>query len=190
MMTKPNNKILYTLDKYSSGKNVIILFAATLIVYLVMLFVTIPNVMNYADGMEILDMQPAGYSTEYAKTLLDSLGNDGRHAYLYYQIPLDMIYPLLFAITYSLMLAYFFKKILKENNKLFVLSIVPLIAGLFDYLENIGIIIMLTSFPSFSAFTANVTNIFSIIKSFATTLFFLILLATIAVIIYRKLFKK
>ncbi len=162
MMNKPMDKILKLLNKYSSGKNVIILFAATLIVYLLMLFITIPNVMNYANGMEILDMQPIGYSAEYAKTLLDSLGNDGRHAYLYYQIPLDLVYPILFGLAYSLMLTYFFKKILKAESKLFVLSVIPIIAGVFDYFENIGIVIMLSIYPSFSVLLANITNIFSI----------------------------
>ena len=186
MMNKPFDKILTTLDKYSSVKNVLIFFAATLIVYLVMLFVTIPNVMNNANGRELLDMQPTGYTAEYAKTLLENLGSDGRHAYLYYQIPLDMIYPLLLALTYSLMLFYFFKKILKVTSKLFVLSIVPLFAGMFDYLENIGIIIMLSIYPNFSELLANTTNIFSILKSFSTTLFFILVIISIGLLIYKK----
>ncbi|MBL1215690.1 MAG: hypothetical protein D8M61_20270 [Ignavibacteriae bacterium] len=189
-MNKLFNKILTTIDKYSSGKNVLIFFTAAIIVYFVMLFVTIPNVMNYANGMELFDLQPTGYSAEYAKALLDTLGSEGRQAYLYYQIPLDMVYPLLFALTYSLMLFYLFKKILKTNSKLFALSIVPLIAGFFDYLENIGIIIMLVMYPGFSTITANVTNIFSILKSFSTTLFFLIVLSAIGGLIYKKLLKK
>jgi len=154
-----------------------------------MLLYTIPNVMSYANGMKILDLMPTGYSADYAKRLFDELGVAGRDYYLFRQIPLDMIYPFLYAVTYSLLLTYLFKKSFNPESKLLFLNIIPLFGGFFDYLENIGIIIMLASYPNFSVLLANVTNLFSLFKSISTTLFFILLIIEIVgfiIIKFRK----
>ncbi len=75
-----------------------------------MLAVTIPKTMAFSNGMKLLDMMPLGYNAEYVKTLLTTLGADGRAIYLFQQIPIDMIYPFLFAFSYCLTMGYFLKK--------------------------------------------------------------------------------
>ena len=55
-------------------------------------------------GINLFDLSPTGYSFEYAIKLLDTLGSDGRELYLYRQLPLDFIYPGLFAVSFSLLL--------------------------------------------------------------------------------------
>ena len=174
------------LEKYSSGKNVLLLFVITQLVYLMMLFYTIPNVTAYAYGMKILDLMPTGYSAGYVKELFDKLGPAGRDYYLFRQLPLDMIYPFLFMAGYSLLLTYLFKKSFKPENKIHSLAIIPLFGGFFDYLENVGIIYMLNSFPNISTLAVNVTNLFSILKSVSTTIFFVLLFVGIACLINTK----
>lgn len=188
-MKEKFKKIQQLLSKYSTGRNVLFLFLITQIIYFLMLFYTIPNVMNYANSMKLLDMQPTGYSAEYANTLFDNLGADGRDSYLFRQIPVDMIYPFLFIITYSLLLTYLFRKSFNPESKIHSLNIIPFFGGLFDYLENIGIIIMLSIYPSFSVHLANMTNAFSILKSTSTTIFFVILVVGLVGFIFKK-FKK
>ncbi len=185
-MIKLFRNIKHLLGKHSTGRNVIFLLVITQIIYFLMLLYTIPTVMSYANGMKILDLMPMGYSADYAKRLFDELGVVGRNYYLFRQIPLDMIYPFLFAVTYSLLLTYLFKKSFDSESKLQFLSIIPLFGGFFDYLENIGIIIMLFSYPKFSAILASVTNLFSILKSISTTLFFVLLVIGIVAFIIKK----
>ena len=96
--------------KRSSGKNVLLLFLLTNIVYVIMVAFTIPRVANFAQGMKLLDMLPAGYTLEYVQELFTALGEEGRHVYLHLQLPIDMIYPLLFAISYCLLLAWLLQK--------------------------------------------------------------------------------
>ncbi|MCB0731749.1 MAG: hypothetical protein KDC88_12015 [Ignavibacteriae bacterium] len=188
-MTKLFNKVQQLLEKYSTGRILIILFVITQIVYLLMLLYTIPNLMSYANGMKILDLMPTGYSVDYAKSLFYELGIVGRDYYLFRQIPVDMIYPFLFAVTYSLLLTYLFKSSFTPESKIHYLSILPLFGGFFDYLENIGIILMLSNYPKFLDLLANVTNLFSILKSISTTLFFISLVVGIVGFISKK-FKK
>jgi len=152
-----------------------------------MLFVTIPKTVAYSGGMKLLDMMPQGYDSEYVNELFSQLGAEGREAYLYNQIPVDMIYPLLFGITYSLLIGYFLKKLDKLNTHFFYLCLIPMIAGVADYLENIGIITMLYDYPDLSITQINITNFFTLIKSLSTTLFFLILITIIIIVGIKRL---
>ena len=130
-----------------------------------MLVVTIPEVMSFSNEMELLDMKPGGYDYTYVKSLLDTLGVEGRDKYLKKQIPVDMVYPLLFAISYCLIIVYFLKRLGKHQSALFYLCLLPVIGGIFDYLENIGIITLLNSYPDISETQVTLTSTFSLVKS-------------------------
>jgi hypothetical protein len=180
------NKII---KKNISGKKVLGLFILTNLVYAFMLLVTIPNTMAFSNGMKLLDMMPTGYDFDYVSKLFNALGDNGRETYLTSQIPVDMLYPLLFGISYGAVMAYFLKKINKLNTPFIYLCLLPIIAGLADYSENIGIISMLNSYPDFTENTVNTTSMFSVIKSISTSLYFITLIA-ILILLGIKLFKK
>jgi hypothetical protein len=155
-----------------------------------MLVVTIPKVMGFSGGMKILDMMPTGYDPAYVNSLLDALGPDGRNVYLFNQIPLDMVFPGINAITFCLIFGYFFQKLGKIDSILFYICYLPLLAGLFDYCENIGIISILNSYPNNPEILSIVTNLFSILKSSLTTIYSLILLFVLIVFGVKKFVSK
>ncbi len=161
------------------GKKILLLFILTNVIYAIMLTITIPKVMSFSGEMKLLDMLPTGYNTEYVNSLFNTLGDKGRNAYLFNQIPVDMIYPILFGITYCLLLAFIFSKLRKLDSFLFYLCFIPLFSGLFDYFENIGIITMLTSYPDNSDLLTQTTNVFSVLKSVFTTVYFIILIISL-----------
>jgi hypothetical protein len=170
-----------------TGKKVLLLFLLTNIVYAVMLTVTIPKTMTFSNGLKLLDMMPLGYNLEYINTLFETLGENGRQVYLTNQLPVDMIYPFLFGISYCLLIGFFLKKLNKLDSFFFYLCFLPLIAGIADYLENFGIFTMLYNFPDFSTFTAKVTNVFSVVKSMTTTVFFIALIITLLMLGISKI---
>lgn len=176
------------IEKYRSGKKVLMLFILTNLVYAFMLMVTIPKTMAFSNGLKLLDMMPTGYDYNYVSKLFRTLGENGRETYLTNQIPLDMVYPLLFGISYCLVIAYFLKNINKLNTPFTYLCLLPIITGIADYLENIGIIIMLKTYPYFSEITVNTTSIFSVIKSISTSIYFIALIV-ILILFSIKLFK-
>ena len=176
------NRIAKTLEKNISGKKVLSLFILTNVVYLFMLLVTIPKTMRSSSGMKLLDMLPTGYNLEYVNALFKALGENGREIYLTNQIPVDMIYPLLFGLTYSLLIAYFLKKLIKLRSPFIYLCLLPIIAGIADYLENIGIITMLKSYPDLTEAIVNTTNTFSVIKSTLTSVFFIALIIILIIL--------
>jgi hypothetical protein len=176
--------------KNLNGKKVLFLFVLTNIVYATMLTVTIPEVMDFSGGIKILDMMPAGYDAKYINVLFDKLGEQGRNAYLYHQLPLDLVYPFLFGISSCLLLAFYLNKLGKLQSNLYYLCWLPLFSGLFDYGENIGIITMLRAFPNHSILQMQVTAVFTILKSVLTSIYFMVLIVTLLTYAKSRLFPK
>jgi len=183
-MDRQIDKMKDLIKRNISGKKILVLFILTNIIYAIMLTITIPKVMSFSGGMKLLDMMPTGYNAEYVNSLLNTLGDKGRDAYLFYQLPIDMIYPFLFGVSYCLVLAYFLNRLGKLESYLFFLCFLPLFSGLFDYFENIGIITMLNSYPDNSIILTKATNVFSVLKSSFTTIYFIIL--TIFLIVFGR----
>jgi hypothetical protein len=180
----------HLIEKNISGKKVFWMLIATNVIYVTMLTITIPRVMSFTGGMKILDMMPTGYSPDYVNTLLNSLGTEGRHAYLYNQLPLDAIYPFLCGTSYCLLLAFVLSKLNKLDGNLFYLCLIPVFSGLFDYCENIGIVTMLTTYPNNSDGLTNVISFFSVLKSSLTVIHFTILILCLIALGWIKFSQK
>jgi hypothetical protein len=183
------NRLIKFIDENSSGRNVLVFLILSTSIYILMLTITIPQIMAITGGIKILDMMPTGYSPKYVNELMLTLGENGRHLYLYHQIPLDMVYPLLFGISNTLIIIYLLKKAQIFNNNLIYLGIIPIIAGVMDYSENTGIIMILTDYPNNPDILSKVTNVFSVIKSTFTIMYFVVLLVLLCVLAIRRLFR-
>ena len=183
-------KIGRIIEKNIAGKKVLIFFLFAMAVYLTMLLGTIPYIMSFSGGLNILDMMPAGYDAAYVNQLFTQLGDTGRNAYLYIQIPLDLVYPALYGIGFSLVLAWFLNRLGKLGGNLVYLCLLPVVASIFDYSENLGIIAMLQTWPSIPATLVKVTNLFSILKSGFTTIYFIILIIVIVIFGVKMITKR
>lgn len=111
---------------------------------ILLFFVAIPLTVS-SWGMKILDELPI-YDELYVSKLFDILGENVRDYYLYRQLPLDFLYPILFALIFSKMLGYFIQKL--EWNKLRLIRFIPIMAVVFGCFENISILIMFKSYPN------------------------------------------
>jgi hypothetical protein len=118
---------------------------------------------------------------------MQALGTEGRHLYLTLQLPLDFLYPGLFALCYSLMITWFLKNSVRRSSKLFYLAIPAVIGGLLDYLENISIIALLQSFPDVSPGLVQTASTLSILKSIAHITSFTLLFVSMILFAKEKL---
>lgn len=142
--------------------------------YLLMIFGTLAHIETLS-GLRPFDMRPGGYSVELANSLIDALGSSGRWYYLTRQIPLDLVYPALMALT----LLSLFKWLGSRNvsqNLVRIGSWFSIAAAIADYLENAGICLMILSWPEISANTVLAASAASIVKSGLTTTAVLIVL--------------
>ena len=175
-----------TVSRNLTGKKVLTFFVLSSVVYFTMIFFTIPKLTVFANGLQIFDMKPNGYSFTDAKELLGNLGKSVRNFYLFRQLPLDFVYPILFMMSNVLILSFFLKKIGKLESW-FLLVLFPVISGVFDYLENFGLIYLLTSYPKITEIGVRIISTFTVIKSLFTSLYFVILLFVLAILIFKKI---
>jgi len=75
------------------------LFVATLAVYAVMVFWSLPKISDAAGGLMPFDLRPAGYDLEAARAFIKALDAEGARFYLEVQHRLDMVYPALLAAS-------------------------------------------------------------------------------------------
>jgi hypothetical protein len=183
-------KLIKFIESNLSGKMVLALFLITNVLFVFMLTVTMSKTIEYAGGLKLLDLMFTGYDLNYVGQFLQALGENGRWYYLNRQIPVDMVYPALFGISYCLLIAYFLKKLNKLSSPYAYLCLLPFIAGISDYLENIGIIIMLNNYPDLPQVYVKTTNAFSILKSISMTAFVIILIIMILSFGFKKKKKK
>ena len=142
------------------------LIAASL--YFLMITVTLAHIQAIS-GQVPFDMRPFGYGPIEAATLLDSLGAEGREYYLSRQITLDTFYPAMLALTLISTILWFGQRM--PNRRLIHIG-VALSAGsaLLDYVENLGILTMIRSWPEVSVPLVYAVSTATILKSIATAL--------------------
>lgn len=142
--------------------------ALAMAVYALMIFGTLAH-LEALSGLAPFDMRPMGFDRADAQLLLTALGPEGRLYYLTRQIPLDMIYPGLFAMTLIYCLHWCAGR--QTGHRLVRFGIVASIgAAVCDYAENVGIIVMLSGWPGLTDELVSIVSIFTVAKSVLTTM--------------------
>lgn len=143
-------------------------------IYLIMITVTLAHI-ETVSGQVPFDMRPAGYSPQDATALLEGLGADGRRYYVQRQILLDTLYPALLALTLIFLMLWVGKRI--ENDQVVRVGIILSVgAALCDYAENLGIAVMIWSWPNLTDALVYASSAATISKSVLTMAAFLCLM--------------
>ena len=110
------------------------LFSLTSAIYAAMLGWSLPIITAAAGGLVPFDMRPGGYSFADAHAFLAALTSEGAAFYVNVQQKLDLAYPGLLALT----LLYAIAALLPHHIGAWrwVLAVIALPVGIFDYLEN------------------------------------------------------
>ncbi|SNS15872.1 hypothetical protein [Antarctobacter heliothermus] len=147
----------------------LILTAATLAVYFVMVLWTLPTIAAAAGGALPFDLRPWGYSPEEAAAFLSVLSDPGRSLYSDVQLRLDTVYPPLLAIWICASAARLFPR-----GVVWAIGLVAVGGMAADLAENAAVAQLL---DGFDADTARRAARWTMVKSAATTLALTALLA-------------
>lgn len=158
---------------------------ATAALYVLMITVTLDHIETLS-GQVAFDMRPSGYSPQEAAELLEALGKEGRTYYLARQIPLDIVFPALLAMTLVSAICWFGVRL--PNRKLVGFGIaLSVSAALFDYAENLGVSLMILNWPDLSHALVHATSAASVAKASLTTVAALTTLLLGAIWMRRRL---
>ena len=141
---------LYVLLKKVGAMPLWVWFLVTNGVYLLMVFGTIPHLEGLAGGLPILDMRSEGYGVNDVVALYEALGSEGVRFYLWVQLPIDFVYPLLFMITYAMLLSRLLSLLSLDRGGFSAVVLLPFVTMMLDYVENICTLIAFNSIDSLS----------------------------------------
>ena len=91
-------------------------------------------------------------------------GEQGRLAYRIFALTGDVGYPIVYSIFLGLAISYFFQRTFPAGSWLQRLNLVPFAALVFDILENLGIVGLLSTHPQQFTWLAVLTIIMNVIK--------------------------
>jgi len=161
------NKLSETLRKYANGWLVLVFFAGEMFFNAVILPNQQAKMEASSGGTGPIDLQ-LFYTPEKVYSMVASYGDAGRADYRAFELTGDVIYPIVYTLFFSLFITWLFQRGFASNSTMQRYNVVPFGGWLFDLLENLGIVSMLSVFPSTPAALAWITAIFTLIKwSFA-----------------------
>ena len=161
-MSNITNKII---KNATWGKT--ILSAVLFLTFLLLINVSgigVAGLLRITDGVNILDFE-FGYTYEQAYDILTAMGAEGRSFYLTRIVPLDFPFPFSYMLFYTGCIAILIKKSACNITSIHrYIFLVPLLAMIFDWIENIGIIVMLNNYPYLPGWAVILSSISGMFK--------------------------
>ena len=143
-------KILTIIQEKTSWMAILGLLAATILMMFLMngthLPFSNPTIVEYSGGLPILDTR-SYFTPDDAYELFTALGAEGRRAYLTLHLVPDTLFPVGYALTFAFISAWFMVRLLPLDHRLQWLSLIPLISGLADVIENLSLVICNLAYP-------------------------------------------
>ena len=175
-----NNSLFYP----QRGSRILLFWCAAMLVYFLMVFGSLADIERIT-GVRAFDMRPNGYSYADALALISALGEEGRRVYLTMQIPLDMLYPALLAISSASSLCWLSQSFGSTARWYRAVAAVAYLAAIADYAENGLIFWMLNAGIGVPEALVTAASLASVSKSILSTVVFTTLLIALAEFVIR-----
>ena len=128
------------LDRLTTPRVLVLLF----VVYL--LFPTVLSPYFPPEGIRPLDLF-FSYSPAEAYAIISSYGEDGRNAYAWVELTLDIAYPAIYSLLLSIALNFVCRASLRPQSPFRLLRFLPFVVAAIDVLENLAIVSLLAEYP-------------------------------------------
>jgi hypothetical protein len=104
------------------------------------------------------------YTPDKAFDMLEKYGAAGRAIYLKIELTADIIYPIIYTLFYALLISWLFQRGFKSDSPMQKWNVMPMGAWLFDLLENVGAVSMVSMYPAQSPILAWITMLIGTLK--------------------------
>ncbi len=136
--------------------------------------------------MQSLDAR-GSYNISDVTQLFDDMGKEGMDIYSFVSGEIDMIYPLVYALLFFLIIIALTKRF---NGKWLSLSFIPFVAMLFDYLENFNVLKLMNNHPNFTEEEVQLASTFTQLKWGAILITLLTIVIFLIILGIKKIVKK
>ena len=157
-------KLIRLLNRLANWKTIVVLILIALPFNWVIFPMRSARLQELAGkSVSIIDVMFA-YTPAQVYELVSAYGEQGRQLYAVTELTVDLAYPILYNSLLGLLMAIIFRSAFSSVSPWQKLPLLPLASWLADYLENVGITIMLMSYPQELDALAWVTSVFSTAK--------------------------
>ncbi|MEP7126951.1 MAG: hypothetical protein ABJE95_38825 [Byssovorax sp.] len=104
-----------------------------------------------------------GFTADELYARLGAYGDEGRAIYLRAEL-VDLVYPLVYGFFFAFLIALAARRVLRDDSPWRLLCLAPLVATLFDYLENACFFTVLLRWPERLDRVAQLASIFNLGK--------------------------
>ncbi len=146
---------------------------AVIIFFNAVLFPVFPKWMGLGNMPMVLDLR-LHYSVSGVSKLFETLGSKGLHIYRLGEILIDIPYMFFYSFYYAVVLRYFLKR--KHDQWPGWIVCLPFGIGIFDFLENMGIIYLIHSYPRLDGVSVGLVSAMTTAKWLMAAITFLALL--------------
>ncbi len=180
MAEKLSVKVMAWLRRVASGP-VTLVAALFFVAFSIVLFNLgpVPAVVEAADA-PLLDTR-FGWGQDDARGFLSALGGEGRRLYAL-TLLIDTLYALTFAVAGTLVLAWISGRLVAPTNLLRWVMLLPVLAGVLDLVENMGILGLLALFPSVPSALGAALGLVTAMKLILVNLFTVLTILGLAVV--------
>jgi hypothetical protein len=118
---------------------------------------------NPQQNQVLLEMR-FGYNSSQFYGLMDAIGQAGRFYYKIYVFFIDLLYPIIYCISYSLLLSLFFRNSFSSNHYFQLFNVFPFLIGFADIFENLSTGYLFLVYPEKINFIVKLASSFSLLK--------------------------
>ncbi len=146
---------------------------AVLLLFNFVLFPAFPQWMGIKQTPLVLDLRMS-YNIRDVREFFEALGPKGLRVYRLSELLIDVPYMIFYSFYYAVLLLYFLKR--KHYNLPFLVVCLPFVLGIYDLLENIGIIYLTHTYPELNSLRVAIVSGFTTTKWTMALMTFLTLL--------------
>lgn len=139
-----------------------------------------------ADGAGTPDLSFV-YTVAELYRMAESYGEQGRSEYVRARFTFDLVWPLVYTFFLVTATSWLFEKTFPEETLWRRANLIPLLAMVLDYLENISTSIVMVRFPAQTFVAATLATVFTPLKWIFVGLSFVLLLLGIFLILWQWL---
>jgi len=182
MITKYSELLM----RLATGRNLIIVFILFILTTSV-IFPLMSSLIEVPAGeLEKIDTKLYYTSAEFYK-IIAAYGDQGRQVYALSHLTADVLFPLVYAFFFGLLLSYIFQRAFPIDSWVQGLNLVPFVLLIFDLIENLGVVILLLAYPTQMEGLARFTGIITSVKWIIAGITVALPLAGAVVWLYRSL---
>lgn len=179
--------ILKKLKKYANQRNILIGFSLIVIFNLVLFPIGLEKIQAITpNAAGPFDLE-FSYTYQQALEMLESYTPEGRRIYTQSTIFVDVPYPIIYGITFTLLLLILLPWAFPGNTRIETLAALPFVIVMADFIENTGIILMLKTYPDEIGGYATFASTFSSIKWSLIVIMMLIIIGSAIKMLINRL---